>query len=52
VELAGRAREMAEKLATMLASYLGRKPPLEEVVELALERLLQEFEGRYELVWY
>jgi hypothetical protein len=52
VELKGRVREMAEKLVAMLSSYLGRKPSLEEVVELALERLLQEFEGRYELVWY
>jgi len=52
VELSARARHMLERVTEILAGYLGKRPKPEEVVELALERLLQEFDARYDPVWY
>ncbi len=48
LRLSGRVELMLEKVSAILESMLGREPKPEEVVELALERLLQEFNSRYE----
>jgi len=48
LRLSGRVELMLERVLAILESMLGREPKPEEVVELALERLLQEFDSRYE----
>ena len=48
LRLSGRVELMLERVSAILENILGREPKPEEVVELALERLLQEFDSRYE----
>ncbi|MEM2006707.1 MAG: hypothetical protein QXG17_01200 [Sulfolobales archaeon] len=48
VRFTNRIEFMLERASAILESMLGRRPSSEEVVELALERLLQEFDSRYE----
>lgn len=48
LRLSGRAELMLERVSAILGEILGRDPRPEEVVELALERLLQDFDSRYE----
>jgi hypothetical protein len=52
LRLSGRAEVILERISATLESILGRAPRPDEVVELALERLLQELDSRYEYVWY
>jgi hypothetical protein len=52
LRLSGRAEVILERVTAALESILGRVPRPDEVVELALERLLQELDSRYEYVWY
>ncbi|MCC6023245.1 MAG: hypothetical protein LM600_00920 [Thaumarchaeota archaeon] len=52
LRLSGRAEVILERISAALESILGRAPRPDEVVELALERLLQELDSRYEYVWY
>lgn len=52
VRVSGRAERMLERLSAILGGMLGRYPKPEEVVELALERLLQEFDSRYDHPWF
>jgi len=48
MKFTNRIEFMLERVSAILESILGRRPSSEEVVELALERLLQEFDSRYE----
>jgi hypothetical protein len=48
MRLAGKIELMLERASAILESMVGKKPRPEEVVELALERLLQEFDSRYD----
>ena len=48
MRLSVRAMQILERLRAILGGMLGREPKPEEVVELALERLLQELDSRYD----
>jgi len=48
MRLAGKIELMLERASAIFESMVGRKLKPEEIVELALERLLQELDSRYE----
>lgn len=48
LRFSGKVELMLERASAILESMSGRRPRPEEVVELALELLLQEFDSRYE----